>query len=197
MTYVFINALGFSEFMSRILAAAGSVDYLIFAFLAYFVIERYGRRRVMMVSAAACAACWALISIAASQIELEQGNRFQWGCAAIFGFFAFFAAFGMGVLSVPWLYPTEVNALAFRAKGTSLAMASNWYVVLGNLDLNSKSIETDSKQDHELHGGADHSSGDCQSWLPLLGHMGRHLRFFCSHHVLLLSRDCQSIIGGY
>jgi hypothetical protein len=27
---------------------------------------------------------------------------------------------------VPWLYPTEINALAFRAKGASLAMASNW-----------------------------------------------------------------------
>lgn len=27
---------------------------------------------------------------------------------------------------VPWLYPTEVNALAFRSKGASLAMASNW-----------------------------------------------------------------------
>ncbi|QGI67572.1 hypothetical protein CEK26_011523 [Fusarium fujikuroi] len=126
MTYVFINALGLSEFMARVLAAAGSIDYLVFSFLAWFVIERYGRRRVMMVSAAACAACWTIISIAASQIELGKGNRFSWGCAAIFGFFAFFAAFGMGVLAVPWLYPTEVNALAFRAKGASLAMASNW-----------------------------------------------------------------------
>jgi fucose permease len=126
MTYVFINALDLSEFMARVLAAAGSIDYLVFSFLAWFVIERYGRRRVMMVSAAACAACWTLISIAASQIEQGKGNRFSWGCTAIFGFFAFFAAFGMGVLAVPWLYPTEVNALAFRAKGASLAMASNW-----------------------------------------------------------------------
>jgi hypothetical protein len=46
MSYIFINSLGISELLSRILAAAGSVDYLIFACLAYFVIERYGRRRV-------------------------------------------------------------------------------------------------------------------------------------------------------
>ena len=46
MSYIFINALGISELLSRILAAAGSVDYLIFACLAYFVIERYGRRKV-------------------------------------------------------------------------------------------------------------------------------------------------------
>ncbi|KAK5173766.1 uncharacterized protein LTR77_002447 [Saxophila tyrrhenica] len=32
----------------------------------------------------------------------------------------------MGVLGVPWLYPTEVNALEVRAKGASLAMTSNW-----------------------------------------------------------------------
>lgn len=46
MSYIFINALGISELLSRILAAAGSVDYLVFACLAYFVIERFGRRRV-------------------------------------------------------------------------------------------------------------------------------------------------------
>jgi hypothetical protein len=46
MSYIFINALGISELLSRILAAAGSVDYLVFACLAYFVIERYGRRKV-------------------------------------------------------------------------------------------------------------------------------------------------------
>ncbi len=46
MSYIFINSLGITELISRILAAAGSVDYLIFATLAYFVIERYGRRKV-------------------------------------------------------------------------------------------------------------------------------------------------------
>jgi hypothetical protein len=52
MSYIFINVLNLSELMGRILAAAGSVDYLVFACLAYFVIERYGRRKVMMSSAA-------------------------------------------------------------------------------------------------------------------------------------------------
>ena len=46
MSYIFINSLGISELLSRILAAAGSLDYLLFACLAYFVIERYGRRKV-------------------------------------------------------------------------------------------------------------------------------------------------------
>ncbi|KAI0125196.1 general substrate transporter [Xylariales sp. AK1849] len=126
MTYVFINALGIDELLSRILAAAGSMDYLFFSFMAYFVVERYGRRRVMMTSAAACATCWAVIAISLGLSENGKGDPFKLGIVAVSFFFVFFASFAMGVLGVPWLYPTEVNALAFRAKGASLAMASNW-----------------------------------------------------------------------
>ncbi|KAF2117652.1 sugar transporter STL1 [Lophiotrema nucula] len=125
MSYIFINALGISELLSRILAAAGSVDYLVFACLAYFVIERYGRRRVMMVSAAACSFCWIMISIALGVTE-HGGDSYKLGIVAVSFFFVFFASFGMGVLGVPWLYPTEINALEMRTKGASLAMATNW-----------------------------------------------------------------------
>ncbi|KAH8804373.1 general substrate transporter [Xylogone sp. PMI_703] len=126
MTYVFINALGYDELRARILAAAGSVDYLIFSFLAYFVIERFGRRKVMMTSSAACSLCWIIIAIAVGLPENGHGDSKKWGIVAVSFFFVFFASFAMGALNVPWLYPTEVNALAFRAKGASLAMASNW-----------------------------------------------------------------------
>jgi hypothetical protein len=143
MSYIFINALGISELLSRILAAAGSVDYLIFSCLAYFVIERYGRRKVsilnhtsltenrtnssqvMMVSAAACSLCWIMIAISQGRTEVG-GDSYKLGIVAVSFFFVFFASFGMGVLGVPWLYPTEINALEMRTKGASLAMASNW-----------------------------------------------------------------------
>ena len=97
MSYIFINALGISELLSRILAACGSVDYLIFACLAYFVIERYGRRKVMMCSAAACSICWICISIALGLSE-KGGNSYVLGSVAVAFFFVFFASFGMGVL---------------------------------------------------------------------------------------------------
>lgn len=107
MSYIFINSLGISELLARILAACGSVDYLIFACLAYFVIERYGRRRVMMYSAAACSICWICIAISTGLTE-RGGNSYVLGSVAVAFFFAFFASFGMGVLGVPWLYPTEM-----------------------------------------------------------------------------------------
>ncbi|KAG0652492.1 Sugar transporter STL1 [Hyphodiscus hymeniophilus] len=132
MTYVFIHALKIDTLrqdipsQARILAAAGSVDYLLFACLAYFVIERYGRRRVMMTSAAACSTCWIIITIVLALTESDPGNSYNYGAVAVTFFFVFFASFGMGVLGVPWLYPTEINALEMRTKGASLAMATNW-----------------------------------------------------------------------
>ncbi|KAH8901524.1 MFS transporter [Thozetella sp. PMI_491] len=126
MTYVFIHAIGLDELMARILAAAGSVDYLVFSFMAYFVVERYGRRKVMMISAAACATCWTVIAIVLGLSENGIGDPYKLGVVAVSFFFAFFACFAMGVLGVPWLYPTEINALAFRSQGSSLAMATNW-----------------------------------------------------------------------
>ncbi|KAJ1323113.1 MFS transporter SP family sugar:H+ symporter [Microdochium nivale] len=126
ITYVFIHAIGLNELLARILAAAGSVDYLAFSSLAYFVIERYGRRKVMMVSAAACSLCWTVIAIALGLSESGRGDPYTLGIVAVSFFFAFFACFAMGVLGIPWLYPTEVGALAFRSQGASLAMATNW-----------------------------------------------------------------------
>jgi hypothetical protein len=125
MSYIFINALGISTILSRVLAACGSVDYLIFACLAYLVIERYGRRQVMMCSAAACSICWICIAVAQGLVE-HGGDSYVLGSVAVAFFFVFFASFGMGVLGVPWLYPTEINALEMRTKGASLAMATNW-----------------------------------------------------------------------
>jgi Na+/melibiose symporter-like transporter len=124
MSYIFINALGISELLSRILAACGSVDYLIFACLAYFVIERYGRRKVMMWSAAACSICWICISIALGLSE-RGGDSYVLGSVAVAFFFVFFASFGMGVLGIPWLYPTEINALEMRTKGELASSSKN------------------------------------------------------------------------
>ena len=129
MSYVFINALNLEELISRILAAAGSVDYLLFSCLAYFVIERFGRRKVMMTSALGCSICWIVISISLNISDTGRGDEYKLGAVAVAFFFAFFACFGMGVLGVPWLYPTEINALEMRTKGASLAMATNWIMV--------------------------------------------------------------------
>ncbi|KAJ9306707.1 hypothetical protein DTO217A2_3694 [Paecilomyces variotii] len=107
MSYVFINALKINELLSRILAAAGSVDYLFFSCMAYFFIERYGRRRIFMCSAAACFLEWVFWNYewAKAKEEEEEDDELK---------------------AKHRLYPTEINALEMRTKGSSLASAANW-----------------------------------------------------------------------
>lgn len=80
----------------------------------------------MMTSAAACSTCWIIITIVLALTVSDPANSYNYGAVAVTFFFLFFASFGMGVLGVPWLYPTEINALEMRTKGSSLAMATNW-----------------------------------------------------------------------
>jgi hypothetical protein len=77
----------------------------------------------MMASAGACSICWIVISIAMGR-SAHGADEYKMGIIAVSFFFVFFASFGMGVLGVPWLYPTEINALEMRTKGASLAMAT-------------------------------------------------------------------------
>lgn len=48
--------------------------------------------------------------------------------ASIPFFFLYYISFGAGMLCVPWLYPTEVNSLPMRTKGSAFATATNWHV---------------------------------------------------------------------
>lgn len=46
--------------------------------------------------------------------------------ASIFFFFFYYIAFGIGMLGIPWLYPTEINSISMRTKGAAVATATNW-----------------------------------------------------------------------
>lgn len=102
MSYIFINALKFDSLHSRLLAAGCSIDYLFFACAAYFTIERFGRRKVMMTSAGMSSLCWIIIAIVLSLFESGHGNSHDLGIVAVTFFFVFFASFGMGILGVTW-----------------------------------------------------------------------------------------------
>ncbi|KAK9458417.1 general substrate transporter [Dipodascopsis uninucleata] len=123
--YVLIHAVKVSEEMSRILSCAGSVNYLIFSLCAYWTVERFGRRRMMIFSSAGIATCFIVITISLSLMD-KGHNDHTLGIITVFFFFLFFSLFAIGCLGVPWLYPTEINTLELRTKGSSLAMATNW-----------------------------------------------------------------------
>lgn len=63
LTIVFIDSVGLSNTMARLLAACNSVSYLLFSFIGIPNVERWGRRKMMMYGAAGQAFCYLLITV--------------------------------------------------------------------------------------------------------------------------------------
>lgn len=124
------NSVGLSNNMSRLLAACNSVSYFVFSIFGLLLIERAGRRKLMMWGAAGQCVCYVLISVLLSKADAlvnsnpSEGTKYGAGATAFF--FLYYLFFGICWQGVPWLYPTEINSLSMRAKGAGLATASNW-----------------------------------------------------------------------
>ncbi|KAF4970961.1 hypothetical protein FSARC_2064 [Fusarium sarcochroum] len=124
MPTVLINSVGLSESMARLLSACNAVSYLIFSSAAVLLVERWGRRGLMLLSTAGQLLSFLVITI---MLRYAVGDKKEsLGSASIAFFFLYFISFGVGMLGVPWLYPTEVNSLPMRTKGAALATGTNW-----------------------------------------------------------------------
>ncbi|KAI5269370.1 general substrate transporter [Aureobasidium subglaciale] len=101
---IYITYVGLSNSMARLLSACNAVSYFIFAgfallaFLGISILLKFAIAN----GSTACAE------------------------ASIFFFFFYNIAFAVGMLGVPWLYPTEINSLPMRTKGAAVATATNW-----------------------------------------------------------------------
>lgn len=129
---VLIQSVGVTERMARLLSAVNAVTYLIFSCIAVTLIERWGRRGLMLLSTLGQFLSFLIITILLSLAE-SQTNGEPYASASIAFFFIFFISFGLGMLGVPWLYPTEINSLPMRTKGAAFATGTNWYVRAGGI----------------------------------------------------------------
>lgn len=122
---VLIKAVGLSNELARLLTAVNSVTYFLFTCVAVLFVERWGRRGLMLVSTAGQGLAFLVITILLRYGSPPDGDRRAAQGSIVF-FFLFFIAFGIGMLGVPWLYPTEINSIAMRTKGAAVATATNW-----------------------------------------------------------------------
>ena len=127
LTIVFIQSVGLSNNLARLLAACNSVSYLLFSFIGIPNVERWGRRKMMMYGAAGQAFCYMMITILIRFNELPgYAHKVEVAKASIFFFFLYYVFFGICWQGVPWLYPTEINSLSMRTKGAAAGTATNW-----------------------------------------------------------------------
>ncbi|EJD45345.1 general substrate transporter [Auricularia subglabra TFB-10046 SS5] len=122
---VLIDYVGLSNSRARLITACNSLSYLLFAMLAVPLVERWGRRGLMLMSTLGQFLAFLIITILLRFAE-SSSNGEKIASASIAFFFLYFMAFGLGMLGVPWLYPTEINSLPMRTKGAALATGTNW-----------------------------------------------------------------------
>lgn len=127
MPTVLINAVGLSNSMSRLLSACNALSYLVFSGFAVLLVERMGRRGLMILSTFGQFLCFLVITILLRLSGISSDGT-KLGSASVAFFFLYYGAFGLGMLGVPWLYPTEINSLPMRTKGAAIATGTNWFV---------------------------------------------------------------------
>ncbi|EOA88184.1 uncharacterized protein SETTUDRAFT_160662 [Exserohilum turcica Et28A] len=129
-TYVFENSLGFGPDMSRLLSACNGTEYFLAGLIAIPLIERVGRRRLMLFGAAGQMASMAIMS---GMTSTATANEFgapvlepKYGITAVVFMFGFNTFFAIGWLGMSWLYPAEITNLRIRIQANALSTCSNW-----------------------------------------------------------------------
>ncbi|GAB7363377.1 hypothetical protein MBLNU230_g3656t1 [Neophaeotheca triangularis] len=129
-TFVFENSLGFGPNLSRLLAAANGTEYFLASLVALPLIERTGRRKLMLIGAVGMMFSMAMLAGSASTGETtEQGAPLlstAWGVTATVFLFVFNSFFALGWLGMTWLYPAEITSLRIRIQANALSTCSNW-----------------------------------------------------------------------
>ncbi|KAK2606385.1 hypothetical protein QQS21_003204 [Conoideocrella luteorostrata] len=113
--------LGMTPFISRLLAALNGTEYFIASWPAVFLVERVGRRKLMLFGAVGQAATMAILAGVGSQKDNQACQ-----IAGIVFLFVFNTFFAVGWLGMTWLYPAEITPLRTRAPANALSTSSNW-----------------------------------------------------------------------
>jgi SP family arabinose:H+ symporter-like MFS transporter len=109
---------GFSKVSSDLQSVAIGFTNLIFTIIAMSVIDRLGRKNLLLIGSVGTCACLAGVAAVFSMQRLE--GILVW---LLIGFIAFFA-FSQG--AVIWVYLSEVFPTRVRAKGQSLGSFAHW-----------------------------------------------------------------------
>ncbi|KAK8237070.1 general substrate transporter, partial [Phyllosticta capitalensis] len=119
-TTVFEDSLGFDAELSRLMTGCLGTEFFISALVALFVVDRLGRRRLMLWGAMGMA-----ISLLIVGACLSAGTKPPAYVATVF-IFVYNTFFAIGWLGVTWLYPAEITPIRIRAEANGLSTSANW-----------------------------------------------------------------------
>ncbi|PSK50305.1 High-affinity glucose transporter [Elsinoe australis] len=117
---IFQQSVGLPRDISLLLAGINGIAYFISSLVPIWIIDRLGRRKLMLFAAGGQAVCMAILAGTVS-----NGSKSA-GIVAVVMLFLFNFFFAVGLLAIPWLLPAEYVPLAIRTRAAALALASNW-----------------------------------------------------------------------
>ncbi|KAK6946217.1 Major facilitator, sugar transporter-like [Dillenia turbinata] len=104
--------------------AVGFVKTL-FILVATFLLDRIGRRRLLLTSVGGMIASLATLGIALTVID-HSDTKLMWAVGlCICMVLAYVATFSIGMGPITWVYSSEIFPLKLRAQGTSLGVVTN------------------------------------------------------------------------
>ncbi|KAI7529660.1 general substrate transporter [Hortaea werneckii] len=113
-----------SGHLPKLMAACNGTEYLLAAFIPIFIIEKTGRRLLMLIGAFGMAASMAVLSGTNWALRNEGDKQAGYTQAAFL--FIFNSFFAIGWLGMTWLYPAEIVPLKIRAPTNALSTSANW-----------------------------------------------------------------------
>lgn len=114
------KSVGLERNLSLLLAGFNGIAYFLTSLIPIWIIDRVGRRNLMLFAAAGQCACMAILSG-----TVADGGKSA-GIVAVVMLFLFNGFFSVGLLAIPWLLPAEYAPLTIRTRAAALATASNW-----------------------------------------------------------------------
>lgn len=124
---IFQESVGIPHNLSLLLAGFNGVAYFLSSLVPIWIIDRLGRRKLMLFAAVGQGACMAILAGTVS-----NGSKSA-GIVAILMLFLFNFFFAVGLLAIPWLLPAEYAPLAIRTRAAALASASNCECSMKNI----------------------------------------------------------------
>ncbi|KAF2247059.1 general substrate transporter [Trematosphaeria pertusa] len=120
---IFQNSMHLSRDLSLILGGAAQCTYLVGSAIPVLLMDRFGRRSLLMACTAGLCFCFVMVTIL-----LSLGTEGPaYGATAFI--FLFQLIYGIGWLPVPWFYPSEISTTRTRTKMQAIASGWNWMFV--------------------------------------------------------------------
>lgn len=119
---IFEDILGYSGTLSRIISGCLQIWQFLCATLAIFLVDRVGRRKLLLIGSAGMAISQAGL---AALSKYADSNKTVAGMTLLFDFMAL-CVFPIGLFLVPFMYSAEIAPLRIRAKVTALSTSTNW-----------------------------------------------------------------------